>query len=895
MDNGSKKRYDPSCIESKWAKIWEEKKIYQVNIKKAKKPFYNLAMFPYPSGEGLHVGHIVPYSGVDTFGRYKRMKGFDVFEPMGFDSFGIHSENFAIKLGKHPRELIKETISYFRDKQMKRLGIMFDWSRQVVVSDPEYYKWTQWLFVQMFKYGLAKKKMAPVTYCPSCKTVLSDEQTEQRGGVVVCERCKTPIERREMKQWFFKITRYAERLLSHLPKINWSERTKLAQKNWIGKSEGINIIYKVKGITDTITCFTTTPVNFGATFIVVAPEHGLVKKIINREIKVPDNCYREIKNYIEKTGTKTEQERISEGKDKTGVFTGLYAINHLTGKQIPVWASDFILVTVGTGAVQGCPGHDRRDFHFARKFGIPIPRVVTGPTGESGPIKKEEDVVEKGSHGKMINSDFLNGMEFADAMQKTMDYFEEKGWGKRVTNYRLRDWCVSRQRYWGPPIPMIYCQSCSKRGITYFDLLTSKAKMQNAKIKMQKTRSEIAASASWNDNSKLKITTDDFSDMPGWFPVLEEELPVLLPETKDYLPDGSGKSPLARIPEFVHTKCPHCGGRADRETDVSDTFLDSSWYFLRYPSAAEAISGQAPFDPELTRKWLPVDMYIGGQEHAVLHLMYARFVTMALHDIGYIDFEEPFTKFFAHGLMVKEGAKMSKSRGNVVDPVKYLDLYGSDVLRMYVLFMGPYDQQMDFRDRGIDGMYRFLGRVWTWVNAQMQNSGTVRQGRIEIDNKNLLRKLHKTIKGVGEDIEGLRFNTAIAKLMEFLNEASKTEVRIEVVKTYLKLLAPFAPFIAEELWFQINNYQIGERWSVHQQPWPEYNEGYLREENVIVVVQINGKVRDSLSIPFEKAQEQEQVEVAVKKSEKIKDYLDGKKIVKTIFLPGKLINFVVGK
>ncbi|MBI3385184.1 leucine--tRNA ligase [Candidatus Gottesmanbacteria bacterium] len=880
-------KYNPKKIEAKWAKVWDKKRVFKVDIKNAKKPFYNLAMFPYPSAEGLHVGHIIPYSGVDTYGRYLRMNGYDVFEPMGFDAFGIHSENFAIKKGLHPKTLISQTTRYFREKQMKRLGTLFDWDREVNTTDPNYYKWTQWLFIQMYKHNLAEKKKAPVTYCPSCKTVLSDEQTEVREQVTVCERCKTPIERREMEQWFFKITKYADKLLANLDHINWSEKTKRAQRNWIGKSEGINISYDVENTNEKIVCFTTRPdTNFGATFIVLAPEHEFVKWVLKQktlsnvilgsdsdsridsgQARMTNNTeqLKEISSYVKKATTKSEQERISEGRDKTGVFTGFYAINQLNHYRMPIYVSDFVIGSFGTGAVVAVPASDIRDFEFAKEFNIPVKRIIVGQDGKTGEINKIEDVCEEGT---LINSEFLNGLERHIAAKKMIDYIEQKGWGKRVTTFKLRDWCISRQRYWGPPIPMINCPKC------------------------------------------------------GWNPVPEKDLPVLLPFIKDYKPTGDGKSPLAKNKKWMKVKCPNCGGWAERETDVSDTFLDSAWYFLRYPSVDSAgpasarlarsyspkaktrttlaLSPTLPWDPSITSKWLPVDMYIGGNEHAVLHLMYSRFVTMALKDMGYIDFAEPFKRFFAHGLLISEGAKMSKSRGNVVNPNIYLDKYGADTLRMYILFLGPYDAGGDFRDTAIAGMYRFLNRVWTLVTDHGNFVITE-----EIVSRDLLVTMHKTIKKVTEDINSLHFNTAISSIMEYYNVLSSVASSPhppaggpknpkfscaewdETIKTLLLLLAPFAPFISEELWST-----VGES-SIHNQPWPIYNEKLLVEEKVTIVIQINGKVRDKIELKTLNSKLETEVKKLALESEKVKTYLSGKKMVKTIFVPGKLINLVV--
>lgn len=826
-----KQDYHPNDFEKKWQKVWEKKRVYQPDLKESskrfgkaqRKPFYNLMMFPYPSAEGLHVGNMYAFTGADIYGRYKRMQGNDVFEPIGLDGFGIHSENYAIKVGKHPLVQAKISAKNFY-RQLHAIGNGFAWENTLETYDPDYYKWTQWIFVQLFKKGLAYRKKSEVNFCPSCKTVLSDEQVIEGR----CERCKTIVEKREMEQWFFKITAYAEKLLqnTYAESFKWSEKVKIGQRNWIGKKEGINITYKIKDSADTVTVFTTAPVNFGATFIVVAPEHQLIQKIAKKDKKINE--------YVNKSLKKKDIDRIAEGKEKTGVFTGLYAINHVNNKEIPIWVTDFVLTNVGTGAVQGCPGHDKRDFEFAKKFDLPIVRVVVGEDGYLGPIKQMDQVVEHGKKGNFVNSDFLNGLDFETGLQKTMDYFEEKGWGKRVTTYKLRDWCISRQRYWGAPIPMIHCDKCN------------------------------------------------------WNPVPEDELPVLLPPLSDWKPEGTGKGPLAKIKSFVETKCPNCGGKADRETDVCDTFLDSSWYHLRYSSVDDKIN---PWHPEITKKWLPVNQYIGGAEHTVLHLLYARFIAMVFKDMGYLEFDEPYTRFYAHGLIIAEGAKMSKSRGNVIVPDIYISKYGADTLRAYLMFLGPFDQGGDFRDTGIQGMYRFLNRVWRLVNNE-----NIHNSKFMIHDSGLFRFMHKTIKEVTEDIGNLRYNTAIAHIMEYVHEIQSEKIENNVIdkkiiETLLLLFAPFAPHMTEELWQ--NNQKTDKYSSIHLQKWPSYDPEYLVSDEITIVVQVNGKVRETLIVSLANAKQKDQIELTAKKSVKVKPYLDGKNIIKAVFVPGKLINFVV--
>lgn len=863
--------YDPKTIEPRWRQFWLDKEVYQPDLVAAKKPYYNLMMFPYPSAEGLHVGNMYAFTGADVYGRFKRMQGFDVFQPIGLDGFGIHSENYAIKVGRHPKDHAKVSEKHFYE-QLHMIGDGFAWDQKLETYDPEYYRWTQWLFVQMYKNGLAYRRKAMVNWCPSCKTVLSDEQVE--GGV--CERCKTATTRKETEQWFFKITAYADRLLNNLDKINWPSKIKIAQRNWIGKKEGINIDYSVKGTDETVTCFTTAPVNFGMTFIVISPEHPLVSKILDGKIKVTAGRLKDIKKYVELAKHKTEQQRRSAEKEKTGVFSGLFAINHVAGWEVPIWLADFVLKDVGTGAVQGCPGHDRKDFEFAQKHGLPIIRVVVGPDGDTSEIDTVKKVIVSGMPGKMVNSKFLNGMEFAEALQATMDFIEKNGKGKRIVNYHLRDWLISRQRYWGPPIPMIFCAECAK----------------------QKT-------------------------MTGWFPVPEDQLPVLLPDIKDFKPTGDGLSPLQKAPKsWLETDCPKCGGVAKRETDVSDTFLDSSWYFLKYPSVglnskletrnskqfskSELLNSkrfgfrnsdlELPWNLEITRRWFPVNAYIGGAEHAVLHLLYARFVWMCFKDWGYlkgVDSPEPFPFLFSHGLIIKDGAKMSKSRGNVVNPDEYISRYGADALRMYLMFLGSYDQGGDFRDTGMAGMYRFLERVWRMFQKQVQSS----KFKVQSSDKEITKILNKTIKKVTKDIGNFKYNTAIASLMEFMNayEEKTSDGKENILSTddagkLIKLFAPFAPYITEEIW---HNLYPDSQDSVHLSPWPEYDPKMLEGEQVEMPVQINGKTRAVIAVDPAVAKSQPEMVKVIMDNQQVSKYLENKKIAKIIFVAGKIINLIV--
>lgn len=814
------RKYDPAEIEKKWQEIWEKEKLNQVDIKVAKKPFYNLMMYPYPSAEGLHVGNMYAFTASDIYGRFKKLQGYDVLEPIGLDGFGIHSENYALKVGRHPKEHAEITEKNFYS-QLHKIGAMFDWSRTVETYAPNYYKWTQWIFVQMFNKGLAYRGKSLVNWCPTCKTVLSDEQVIDGK----CERTGDVVEKREMEQWLFKITDYAERLLDNLDKLDWSEKILTTQRNWIGRKEGVEITYEIDGLAETLTVFTTRPdTNFGATFVVIAPDHSKALSLTTDENK------ENVSKYIKDSLKKTPEERISEGRKKTGAFTGRFAINQLTGRKMPIWVSDFVLANFGTGAVVGVPGHDKRDFEFAKEFDIKIVRVVRGKDGDESEIKSLDQVQE--DEGVMINSGFLNGLEIHEAISKAMDYLEENGFGKRVVSYHLRDWLISRQRYWGPPIPMIFCKKC------------------------------------------------------GWSAVPEEELPVLLPDIQDYQPEGNGKGPLAKHPEFYKTKCPKCGGEAERETDVCDTFLDSSWYFLRYPSVGD---DKEAFNQEVTKKWLPVDMYTGGAEHAVLHLMYSRFVTMVLHDLKFLEFEEPYKRFFAHGLLIKDGAKMSKSKGNVVNPDEYIARYGADALRLYLMFMGPVAQGGDFRDSGMESMRRWVGRIYETISEQIENSASN-------DDQDIALELSKLIQKVEGALESRTYNVGIARLMEFFNWLSKYSGKMSdlQIKTVLTIISPLAPFVSEELYQNLTAKSRGKNKkfeSIHQQSWPVIDKKFLVDSKAKVAVAINGKNRGVFEVDSQ-ISEKDMVEVA-KNDPKIAKYLENMEIKKIVFVPGKVLNFVI--
>ena len=800
--------YNPETIEKKWRGVWERKKFWKVDIKKAKRPYYNLMMFPYPSAEGLHVGNVYASTGSDIHGRFQRMQGFDVFEPMGFDSFGIHSENFAIKKGVHPRVQTAKNIKHFTE-QLKQLGSLFAWDHAVTTSEPDYYKWTQWLFLQLYKAGLAYRAKAPVDWCPSCKTVLADEQVISGK----CERCSSEVLQKETEQWFFRITKYADRLLKNLETIDWSERTKIAQKNWIGKSEGALLQFPISNSQFSIDVFTTRPDTlFGATYMVLAPEHELVDKL-----KTEITNWTEVQIYREDAKKKSELERTELVKEKTGVeLKGIKAVNPASKEEIPVFIADYVLASYGTGAIMAVPAHDERDWEFAKKYSLPITMVVCPHYPEKTcPVLDKAYVGE----GHLVGSGKFDGMASKEAVVAITKFVG----GTQKAQYHLRDWLISRQRYWGPPIPIIYCVKC------------------------------------------------------GTVPVPEKDLPVKLPFVKEYRPEGTGKSPLASVSSFVDTKCPQCEGRAERETDVSDTFLDSAWYFFRYPSSDYK---KGPFDETIMKKWLPVDMYIGGQEHAVLHLLYTRFITMVLHDLGFAVFEEPFKKFRAHGLLTKDGAKMSKSKGNVVNPDEYFKKYGADTVRMYLMFIGPLAEAGDWSDKGIVGISRFLNRAWNLVLKS--DLGTTQS---DVRNEALR---HKTIKKVTEDIQGLRYNTAIAALMEYLNALSneKSQASQADVETLIILLAPLAPHVTEELW-----HQLGHKDSVHNQPWPAYDPATFKEETVRIILQIDGKVRDVVELPQNVSEEE--VRNLALKNEKIQRWMAGKQAKRIIFVPGRLLNIVL--
>lgn len=808
--------YDPTEVEAKWRSHWHQHRTNEPDLDGARRPFYNLMMFPYPSAEGLHVGNLFAFTGADVYGRFKRMQGYDVFEPIGFDAFGIHSENFAIKIGLHPGELIPRNITNFT-RQLDRMGGMFSWEHTLSTTDPEYYRWTQWLFLQLFKRGLAYKKQGSVNWCPSCKTVLANEQVINGA----CERCGTTVEQRVLEQWYFKITDYAGRLLDNLDNtelMDWSESTRLAQKNWIGRSKGAEIDFELPDHDTTITVFTTRPDTiFGATFMVLAPEHPLVDLITTAAEREAVTAYQQ-----RSAARDLVARRVGE-TEKTGVDTGGKAINPATGEAIPIWIADYVLMEYGTGAIMAVPGHDQRDFEFAVKFALPIIRVVAGENDDAATPLHEAFV--DNSSGKLVNSRVFDGESVAVAKQRITDWLEQHDHGRPRTQYRLHDWTISRQRYWGPPIPIIYCDEC------------------------------------------------------GTVPVPEDQLPVVLPPLEDFRPDDSGVSPLARNEEWYYVACPTCGRRAHRETDVSDTFLDSAWYFLRYPSTD---FDDRPFDGERTRRWLPVTSYIGGNEHAVLHLLYSRFITMVLNDAGLVDFEEPFARFRAHGLIVKDGAKMSKSRGNVVVPDVYIDKWGADTFRMYLMFLGPFQEGGDFRDAGISGPRRFLDKAWKLVTEALDPDARGAEIRHDV-----LIKWHQTKQKVTEALEGLHYNVAIAALMEFVGALRDSNcAEPAVIGGLIRMIAPFAPHFAEECWERLGN-----TGSVFDSSWPEFDPALLVEDTITVAVQVGGKTRGTVDIASDA--DQEQAVAAARANEAVARHLKGKTIRKVVWVPGRLVNFVI--
>lgn len=814
-------KYNPQEIEKKWQAKWEADQLYYAREDDSRPKWYALTMFPYTSGD-LHIGHWYAMAPSDAQARFKRMQGFNVMHPIGFDSFGLPAENAAIKRGIHPFTWTMKNVENMR-RQLKTMGASHDWSREVITCLPEYYKWTQWFFLKLYEAGLAYHSKAPVNWCPSCQTVLANEQVVEG----FCERCDSAVIKRDLEQWFFRITKYADELARH-DGLDWPERIKTMQKNWVGRSEGTEISFalNVPGVTEKeIKVFTTRPDTVhGVTFIVLAPEHPLVAKLTT------PNKKGEIEEYINKTRRQTEIDRLSTEKEKDGVFTGAYAINRLTGIRIPIWIADYVLTSYGTGAVMAVPAHDTRDFAFAKKYDLPI-KVVIAPPGWKGEELKEAYVDD----GLMINSQQFDGTPNRDGIRAITAYLESKTWGKGTVSYKLRDWLISRQRYWGAPIPIIYCPKC------------------------------------------------------GAVPVPEKDLPVKLPEDAEFKP--TGESPLKYNEKFVNTTCPTCGGPAKRETDTLDTFMCSSWYYYRYTSPNY---GPGPFDKEKVKYWMPVDLYTGGAEHAVMHLFYARFFTKAIRDIGLINFDEPFLRLFNQGTIISQHMKMSKSRGNVVNPDTYVGTLGADTVRAYLMFIAPWERGGDWNDSGISGMYRWLHRIWNLVmDGYQKNSSATAEENKKAD-QDLTRLTHQTIKSVTEDMEKIRFNTMIASLMELTNylddvrakAAVSPELWKSVMETLMLLLAPTAPHMTEELWSL-----SGKPYSIHNQKWPVWDKNLIQVEEVTLVIQVNGKLRDRFAVPVS-ITEEEAKKLAFE-SPKVKPHLEGKQLVNAIYVPGKLVNLVV--
>ena len=814
-------KYNFKEIEKKWQDYWQKNELHRADDHSIKEKKYILDMFPYPSGAGLHVGHVESYTATDIYSRFLRLKGFNVLHPQGWDAFGLPAENYAIKTGIHPNITTKKAIKTFI-RQIDSMGFSYDWSKEINSSDPTYYKWTQWLFLLFYKNGLAYKKKAKVNWCDDCQTVLANEQVVDGR----CERCGNLVMQKDLEQWFFKITDFiedqaindkeAKGLINGLQDVDWPESTKTAQKNWIGKSEGAIVNFKVKNLCDIEVFTTRLDTIFGCTYVVVAPEHALVK---NQESRIKNQV--EVNNYLEAAKKKTDLDRM-ETKEKTGVrLEGIEAINPFTGEEVPVFVADYVIGNYGTGAVMAVPAHDERDFEFAKKYDLEIKQVITS---ENKNIKVDESAFA--NDGVLINSGRYAGLSSSDARKEMTTWLEENGFGSLKINYKIRDWLISRQRYWGAPIPIIYCDDC------------------------------------------------------GQVPVPEKDLPVVLPTDVDFKP--TGESPLVYSKTFQKVNCPNCGKEARRESDTMDTFVCSSWYYLRY---VDPKNDQVFADQDLMKYWLPVDVYVGGAEHTVLHLLYARFFTKALQKYGLIDFNEPFLKLRHQGIILAaDGSKMSKSKGNVVNPDEVVAQYGADALRIYEMFMGPLEDAKPWNTKGIVGISRFLEKSWKVVlEKKLIDCGVDCEGSPE----GLPQMLHKTIKKVTEDIENFRFNTAISQMMIFINLASKFDsIPKSAVEKFLILLAPFAPHIAEELW-----HELGSEDSIFKQSWPEYNQSLIREETVNLVVQVNGKVRETLAVDSEITEESAK-EIAMS-SEKIKSWLDGKEIVKVIFVRGKLINIVV--
>lgn len=799
-------RYDFNSLEKKWRKIWEENPINPTNTNKPK--YYCLDMFPYPSGNGLHVGHWRGYVLSDVISRYKVLQGYEVLHPMGWDAFGLPAENYAIKTGTHPSIATEQSISNVK-RQLKEISAIYDWDKEINTTDPNYYKWTQWIFLKMFENGLAYEKEMPLNWCPSCKAVLANE--EATNGE--CDRCGSQVTKKNLRQWMLKITNYAEKLLNDLDKLDWPEKVKKMQSDWIGKSYGAEIDFEVEGKNEKIKVFTTRPDTlYGACFMVLAPEHKVIKDIVTDEQKEA------VEQYIFEASTKSSVDRMTE-KEKTGVFTGAYGVNPLNNKKLPIWISDYVLADYGTGAIMCVPAHDDRDFSFAKKFDLPILQVIK-KCDEDLKENMEEPFLEEGI---MVNSDKFDGIKSSEAKEVIASFLEEQGIGKKTVNYKLRDWVFSRQRYWGEPIPLVHCDKCGIVGVK------------------------------------------------------EEDLPVELPNVSSYQPTSTGESPLAAIEEWVNTTCPKCGSNAKRETNTMPQWAGSSWYFLRY---CDVNNNKELASKEALKKWLPVDMYVGGIEHAVLHLLYARFYTKFLNDIGVVDFDEPFLHLFNQGMITKDGAKMSKSKGNVVSPDELVEKYGCDSLRLYELFVGPPEIDCEWDDSGIDGTFRYLNKVWKFVDEY--------KDKIVEPSDEMVKLRHKMVYEITNRLEALTLNTVVSGFMEFTNKIVAEAKNIggvdrDTLETIITLLAPFTPHICEELWQMVGNTE-----SVFKNKWCTYDEEKMKDSTIEIALQINGKVKGSLKIEADANKDN----VLALAKESLSDKLEGLNIIKEIYVPGRIVNIV---
>ena len=804
------KMYNFKEVEKKWQEKWENEGTFNASNEFTNpKKWYGLIEFPYPSGQGLHVGHPRSYTALDIIARKKRLQGYNVLFPIGFDAFGLPAENYAIKTNVHPRITTEKNIANFT-KQLKSIGFSFDWSRVINTTDPDYYKWTQWIFIQLFKKGLAYKTTMPINFCTGCKVGLANEEVVNG----VCERCGSPVVQKEKSEWMLKITEYAERLINDLDDLDFLEKIKLQQKNWIGKSEGAEVKFKITGTDDFLTVYTTRPDTlFGATYMVIAPEHKLIEKYADKISNI-----QELEDYKNKASLKSDFERSEINKDKTGVeIKGITATNPLTGKEIPIWISDYVLSTYGTGAIMAVPAHDTRDYEFATKFNLPIVQVIDGNN-----INLDKEAFTDVETGKLINSGFLNGLEVKDAIQKVISYLEENNIGTKKTNYKLRDWVFSRQRYWGEPIPMVYCEHC------------------------------------------------------GWVPIPEEELPLKLPEIEDFLPGENGESPLAKQTDWINTNCPKCGGHAKRETDTMPQWAGSSWYFLRY---MDPHNNKALASKEALEYWSPVDWYNGGMEHTTLHLLYSRFWHKFLFDIGVVPTKEPYQKRTSHGMILgTNGEKMSKSKGNVINPDDIVEEFGADTFRVYEMFMGPFDQVAAWSNESMKGCAKFLDRVWNMQEFLIDGD--------EYSNE-FEKMMHKAIKKVTIEIEEMKFNTCISTFMTMVNEFYKLKrINKAELKTFLILLNPFAPHMTEELYEM-----LGYGKEISKENWPAYIEEKTIDDEIELPIQVNGKLRGTINITLD--EDENSIKEKVKSDESVQKFLNGKTVVKEIYVKNKIYNIVV--